>query len=230
MNSENKLSIGIQGGFGQRGINYSSLRWGNQYDGSYNSTILSNENNFESSYTFLDAGAGIVWSYGQGQSYITANDGIKANLGASYFHFGLPQATFSSESTEKLYSRMTFHGNMEFGKRNTHLTIIPSVLVSIQNKQTEAIFGSDFRYLLQEGSKYTGFVKESAITLGVHHRLNDAVITKLMFQYSNYSFGFSYDFNVSRLTEASRAKGGFELALKFVTPSPFKNGSASKFR
>ena len=126
---------------------------------------------------------------------------------------------------------MTLHANMEFGKPNTNLTLIPSVLVNFQNKQLEAIIGSDFRYLLQEGSKYTGFVQEAAITIGAHYRYADAVIAKLMFEYSNYSVGFSYDINLSKLSAATNLRGGFEFALKFVTPSPFKNKlGASKFR
>mgnify|MGYP006085037405 FL=1 len=231
LDNKNKLSVGIQAGFGQRGVDYSALRWGNQYDGSYNSTISSNETLFEPNYSFMDAGAGIAWSYGQGSTYMTSNNGIKANVGVSYFHFGLPNAAFSSVNSEKLHSRMTFHANMEFGKPNTNLTLIPSVLVNLQNKQLEAIIGSDFRYLLQEGSKQTGFVQEVAITIGAHYRYADALIAKLMFEYSNYSVGFSYDVNVSKLSAASNFLGGFELALKFVTPSPFKNKmGTSKFR
>ena len=231
LDNNNKLSIGIQAGFGQRGIDYSALRWGNQYDGSYNPTISSNQALLETKYSFFDAGAGIAWSYGQGSTYMTANNGVKANVGVSYFHFGLPNATFSSVNSEKLHSRMTLHANMEFGKPNTNLTLIPSVLVNFQNKQLEAIIGSDFRYLLQEGSKYTGFVQEAAITIGAHYRYADALIAKLMFEYSNYSVGLSYDINLSKLSAASNLRGGFEFALKFVTPSPFKNKlGASKFR
>lgn len=226
----NKLSIGIQGGFGQRGIDQSKLKWGNQYDGSYNSSINSNENFDNSNFTFFDAAAGIAWSYGKDQSYMTSNDGVKANLGLSYFHFDLPRSTFSSNNNEKLYSRLSFHGNIELGQRNTNLTFIPSFLTSIQQKQFETVFGCDFRYLLQEGSKYTGYVKETALALGIHHRFKDAVIAKLMFQYANYAVGVSYDFNISQLTSVSRAQGGFEISLKFVTPNPFKPGGTSKFR
>ena len=230
LDNNNKLSIGIQGGFGQRSLDYSSLRWGNQYSGSYNSSISSNETFFETSYSFMDAGAGIAWAYREGSCYMTANNGVKANVGISYFHFAFPRATFSAENNEKLNSRMTFHANMELGKPNTDLTFIPSVLINLQNKQLEAIIGSDFRYLLQEGSKHTGFVQESAITLGAHYRYTDALIAKLMFEYANYSIGFSYDINVSKLSSASKSRAGFELALKFVTPSPFKSGGKSKFR
>ena len=178
----------------------------------------------------MDAGAGIAWSYGEGSSYMTANNGVKANVGVSYFHFGLPRSTFSSEDSEKLNSRLTFHANMELGKPNTKLTFIPSVVIKLQNKQIEAVIGNDFRMLLEEGSKHTGFVQESAITLGAHYRYADALIAKFMFEYANYSIGFSYDINVSKLSSASKSRGGFELALKFVTPSPFKRGGTSKFR
>jgi hypothetical protein len=36
-----------------------------------------------------------------------------------------------------------------------------------------------------------------------------------MFEWDQISAGFAYDINISSLTEVSRAKGGFEVFLRF---------------
>lgn len=229
LDDNNLLSLGLMGGFGQTSANFSALRWESQYDGSYNSNLGSGESFSDASFTYLDAGAGLVWSYGKTQSYITANDEVKANVGISAFHFGLPQQSFlGSEETKN--TKFVLFGNAELGQKNSHLTFIPEVMIAVQGNQKNIVVGNNFRYLIKEGSRYTGFVKQSAISFGLHYRYMDAVITSAQLNWSNYAIAMSYDWNVSTLTEVSHLRGGFEVSLKFVTPNPFSyQGSRVKF-
>lgn len=223
LDQRNKLSLGIMGGFGQTSTDLSRLQWESQYiDGAYNSNASSLEGINSASFTYLDAGAGLVWSFGEGQSYITANDEVKANVGISAFHFGLPNNSFYG-SSEVRNTKYVLFANAEFGQRNSHLTLIPALMIAYQGNQKDILIGNDFRYLIKEGSKYTGFVKQSAFAVGVHYRVMDAVIVNANLNWANYTVGMSYDFNVSTLTKASNFRGGFELFLKFVTPNPFSN-------
>jgi len=228
INSESKLSVGIMGGYGQRGIDPSDLRWESQYSGGvFNDQFSSNENFTSTNFNYFDAGAGIAYSFGKNQSYITANDGVKGSFGISAFHFGLPVHSFQG-SDEKLNSRYMVHGSFEFGEHNTNLTFIPSFYAALQGKQKEILIGNTFRYLLQEGSHYTGFVQSTSLGLGVHYRWMDAVVANIQLDYANYSFGFSYDFNISKLSAVSYGRGAFELFLRFVTPNPFGRTSLSR--
>jgi hypothetical protein len=54
-----------------------------------------------------------------------------------------------------------------------------------------------------------------ALYLGLYGRLKDAMVAKVMFEYDQFMAGFGYDINISSLTEVSRARGGFELFLRF---------------
>lgn len=230
LDASSKLSVGLMGGFGQRGTDYDNLRWESQYaNGAYNSQLNSNETFASPTFSYFDAGAGIAWTYGKDQGYITANDGVKATVGFSALHFGLPRASFNG-SDITLKTKFIGHASMELGKANTNLTFVPSLYFVQQGKQREILFGSTFRYLLQEGSRVTGFNKSSSIGLGLHYRLKDALVTSLQVDYANYTVGISYDFNVSQLSSASNMRGGLELFLRFVTPNPFGRGSISKFR
>ena len=58
------LGLGIYGGFGQRSINSARGKWGSQYDGeSYNEALPSNEVFKSPSFTYVDAGAGLLYTY-----------------------------------------------------------------------------------------------------------------------------------------------------------------------
>ena len=228
LDAENKLSAGLMGGYGQRSLDYNEFRWQAQYNGTYNPNLNSNEDFSQNAFGYFDAGAGVAWSYGTNERYITANDGIKADLGVSFFHFGIPTATFEENNTEKLNLRYVVYGSMEVGKANSNLTFIPQIYWTAQGQLNELLIGNKFRYLLQEGSHFTGLRNSSALGLGVYYRLQDAIVASLNLDFGNFSVGFSYDFNISSLIPASNMRGGAEVYLKFITPNPFSESSKAK--
>ena len=228
LSEDSKLSMGLMGGFGQRSADYNGLRWDQQYtNGSFNQTALSGETFSTPTHTYADAGAGIAWSYGKDQGYITQNNGLKMNIGLAAYHFGLPQTSFFG-SEEKLNTKFIAYASAEMGKQNSNLAIIPEFYFVGQGSQREILFGSVFRYLLQEGSQFTGFLKSSAISLGANYRWKDAVIPSLMIEYGTFAVGFSYDITVSSLSTSNRARGGFECMLTFKTPNPFSKVSRAR--
>ncbi len=231
LSDRSKLGMGIMGGFGQRTVNYSALQWESQYVGTaFDATAPTGEAAGVTSYTYPDLGAGMAWTYGKDQQYISANNGVHAMLGISAFHFGLPDYSFYGKTGEKLNTKFIAQGTVEFGIKNTNLLIAPELLFVRQGTQQEVIMGSVFKYVLQEGSKYTNIKKSSAVSIGVDYRLKDALIASILYEYSNYAFGVSYDINMSGLKTASSYKGGLEIVLRFVTPNPFNIKNQASFK
>ncbi len=217
-----KLGVGIMGGFGQRSVTYSALRWENQYvAGEYNAAAATGEPNGVASYTLPDAAAGIAWTYGKGEKYISANDGVRAVIGVGAHHFGFQKYSFYKQTGEKLFTKFVGHANVAIGLANSNMIISPGIMFSVQGPSKEIIAGSMFKYVLSESSKYTGNKKGSAIGIGLDYRVGDAAIGTLMYEFANYSVGVSYDVNVSQLKTVSSLRGGFEISLKFVSPNPF---------
>ena len=217
-----KLSLGVLGGFGQRTINAASIKWGSQYDGTnYNSALPSGEVIPSNNFSYSDVGGGIAWSYGKGESTLSANNGVKAIVGISAFHFGVPKYSFYSAATEKLKTKVIGHATVLIGIRNSNVIIAPELLYVNQGALQELNVGSMFKFITQEESKFTRFKKPAAFSIGAHYRVADALIFTGMYEYSNYSIGISYDTNLSRLTNASKSRGGIEISLRFVTPSQF---------
>lgn len=219
--SKSRLSLGLMGGFGQRSIDQSQLTWGNQYDGNYNPSINSNEDFYVNQFSYFDVGSGLVWSYGEDSRFIGSNDDFRIKVGYSIYHLGLQKYSFEIEGGYSSGMRHILFSNAEIGIGQSRLTVIPELYYSRQKSFNELIVGSGFRYLLQEGSKVTGFIKEMAITPSLSYRVGDALIAALDIQYAHYTFGFSYDVNTSTLSQATNGRGAIEFHLRFQMPNPF---------
>ncbi len=228
VDDHNLISAGLMTGFVQRGIGTGNQQWGEQYDGTqWNSQLPTGESSLLENHSFVDLGAGVNWYYGKGEKYMTANDGVKINLGFAVFHPHGPKYSYYGVVDEKLYAKFVVHGWSSIGTGNSNLCIEPSFVYFRQGSQQEFTPGVNFKYILSEASKYTGRKKASAFSLGGYLRAKDAIILTTMFEFSSYACGFSYDVNVSSLNSVSQTKGGFEIFLRFVFPNPF-GGTGSK--
>lgn len=228
VNAKSTLGGGLMAGFGQRSINYSKLEWSSQYDGTaYNSSLQTGEQLNTTKYTYADVGAGLVWAYKKGEAYIAGNDQMNANAGIAVFHLNQPKYSFL-KSKEKLYMKTIIHANVLYGIKNTNLSIVPGFVVNLQGTANEITVGTMLRYTTKESSKYTSYAKGSAISLGLHYRNKDALITSFLLEMGSYAVGLSYDANISGLKKVSTGKGGLEISLRFVNPNPFINSSRSR--
>lgn len=215
-------SIGFSGGFGQRSIGQENLQWDSQFNGSaFDPTLPSNENLSYASDQYVDFSAGGMWSYGTSASNISSYDRFQMQLGAAYHHATRPEQFTNFGSTDRLYSKFVLHGNMNLAKKYSKLAVRPRFTAFLQGPAMEINVGTMFRYLVADGSKYTGNVKGFAISLGGYYRIGDAFSPSTEIEYGGFSLGYAYDFNVSGLTPASKGLGGHEVYLKFQTPNPF---------
>jgi type IX secretion system PorP/SprF family membrane protein len=229
LNDYNTLGAGLQGGFAQRSINYGAIRAGNQYNGNaFDGSLPTGESLSNASILYADAGAGLIWTYNNtsGSSKVTDNHDLKINVGVALFHPHQPDYSYYKDG-EKLYMRFALHGNALISFPSTNLAIVPGFLVYRQGPAQEIYAGTMLRYKLKQDSKYTGFSKGAALSLGAYYRAGDAVAATMLLEFSNYAMGISYDVNSSRLKTASNARGGFEITLRFVSPNPFVSGAGS---
>jgi type IX secretion system PorP/SprF family membrane protein len=210
------LGLGIYTGFGQRSINPNAGRWGSQYDGTaYNGNLSSGESFSTPSFMYVDAGAGLVYTYKNNQGYMTQNNKREFQYGFAMYHVNRPGFSFIDKADEQLYVRWSSFATASIGINNTRGTFMPSIFFQRQKSSMEILYGFYYKYLINEGSMYTGFNRPMTISLGVFNRFKDAMVAKFMLEWDQYSFGFAYDFNISSLTPVSNAKGGFELFLRF---------------
>ncbi|HXB13232.1 MAG TPA: PorP/SprF family type IX secretion system membrane protein [Bacteroidia bacterium] len=243
LNDKNSLAVGLQAGWAQHSINMANLQWDNQYiNGAYDPNAPSGEQ-VGNTFSYLDFAAGILYSYGTGQTNMTSNDQIKANVGGAVYHLSQPQMSYyaaddgafyitngtnnQNGTATKLYMRYVINANLQYGVPNSNIGIVPTFVFYQQGPAQEIDFGSKFRYILRQESKYTGIAKGSAFDLGVYYRWKDAAILLVGMEFGSYALGISYDVNTSGLTTASSGRGGFEISLRFINPNPFMGGTES---
>lgn len=218
-----------QVGYAQRSIRYDALRWGSQYNGmAYDAGIPTGEPAGGNSFSYLDLGAGILYTYKKAEGYMTGNDQVKIDAGLSVFHFHQPKYSFYG-SGERLYMKIVAHADALIGLKNTPLSLQPSLMFYRQGPAQEIYIGTMVKYMLREESKYTGYVKGAAVSGGCYYRHRDAIVPAFMIEMGQYAFGLSYDVNISKLKSASFGRGGIEFAFRFVNPNPFIFKSASRF-
>jgi len=210
------LGVGIYTGFGQRSIDPNQGRWGSQYNGSaYDPSISSGETFNSASYSFVDAGAGIVYTYKKNPGFLSQNDQVAFNYGFAVYHVNKPGFSFIDQSSEKLYMRISSFANATFGIQNTRGSVMPGIYFQRQKTSMEILYGLYYKYMVNEGTRHTGFNLPLSIYIGLFNRFKDAMVAKFMIEWDQYSAGFGYDINISSLTTVSRSKGGFELFLRF---------------
>lgn len=230
LSNVSSLSLGLQGSFVQRKVDANRLIYPSQYNGTtYDANLASGEIYTQQNFIYPELGAGIVWSYGHNEKSIAANNQFKSLIGFSTYHINQPKQNFiGSTTSDRLYRKYVFHGNVLIGIPNSMVAIVPSWLAQFQGPTKEIVAGMMIKYYMSDDSKYTGLKQRSAIGVGFYYRSADAFITNLLIEKGKYAVGFSYDINASGLTRASKSRGGFEITLRMVTPNPFLYQKRSK--
>ena len=226
MGRHSLLRLGIYGGMNQRILDPNRGNWASQFDGDgINTNIGSGENFGSYNHLFMDAGAGIVYTFRRMKYSVNNNVNNNVNCGLAVYHANQPASSFVNIPEDKLAMRISGFINSSFNIRNTQLAIQPAVYVQLQSKYSEVMFGTYLRYNIREASHFTGSIKPVAAALGLFSRYKDAFVAKGYFQYHQLSVGLAYDFNLSRLTPVSKSRGGFEIFLRFNLDDRLNNPS-----
>ncbi len=211
------LVVGAEAGLAQRSIDFIKLRWGTQHDGegNHDPTAPSQEPGFDQSeFLFADMAAGLLW-------FSVFDEGNNLYVGGAFSHLNRADQSFSSNATDYLYSRFTFHAGGEF-EITPRFGLVPGVIVMFQGPSFQVNSGTSFKFTL--GSGKGKFSNYQAFHLGTWVRvsnkvetgvLTDAVILSTRFDYNQFTLGFSYDVNVSALKPASSNNGAFEFAMQY---------------
>ncbi|GIV33610.1 MAG: hypothetical protein KatS3mg031_1145 [Chitinophagales bacterium] len=214
------LSAGVQAGLGFRSIDYTRLRFGNQFDaaiGDFNPNINNNEN-FNNNFTFFDLGAGVFW-------YYFPKKRTNFWAGFSVSHVNMPNQSFGSGDA-RLYIKYTGTGGVQVPLSNT-LDLLPSFLILSQGPAFETQVGTYLKVLFVPNEP-----QGNAFYIGPWYRIvrgyqkgiaSDALILATRFDVASFSFGFAYDLNFSELTDATNSRGAFEVSAIHIGSFRQKN-------
>lgn len=198
------LSLGVQGGFTQKSIEYQLHTFDNQYTstngGGFNNSLPTGESFMGQKLVVPELTSGILYYYAKEQSKLNPFIGISA------FNLLQPQESFYNQNNRL---PMRFYGHLGTRINITELFyLIPKVLIMQQNKFHEQTYAVDAGYYLKSSQLY--------LLGGLIYRNKDAAILSIGAKRNNYIAKVAYDINLSTLAPVSTGRGGFELSFTYM--------------
>ncbi len=196
------LSLGVQGYLVQKSVDQTKLTFESMYDPITGTTLYLSGENIQPMDPYPDFNAGIQYS-----GYVSDHTTLYGGL--SYYHINQPVETFLGDEY-KLNSRITatLGGSFEM---NENMVIYASGAYQQQGKAYEVLVGGAAGFVLNP--YHEDDMKSSIFYLGAWYRYNDAVAPYIGFEWAKAKLGFSYDINLSSLTEATQGQGAMEVSL-----------------
>lgn len=203
---QHTLSIGIQGALVQKSLDFSQLKFEDQFEISTGGTpYQTSENIPNQDVTNADFNAGIMYSG-------RVNEHATTYIGFSYYHINQPVESFLN-SDHKIHSRYTAYLGGSFDL-NENIVLYASGLYQSQASASEIMAGAAVGFVLNPGHDRE-FSKNTIFYLGGWYRYSDAICPYIGFEWSKMKLGISYDANMSALSPATGGNGGYEVSLIF---------------
>jgi len=210
------LSVGIQGGVGHRKANLESVSFMSQWDGTqFDPLILSGENNTLSSFTYLDASAGVNYVFNGGKTTFKRNKNFKLKVGIAGYHLNNPKMKYVNGSGDRLHRKYVGHLGVETDLGASRMSLEVNAVQFAQGGHYESLFGALLKYRMETNTKLTGFRQDAFFAIGCYARINDAIIPAVMIDWKGFQFGVSYDVTVSKLRKAYKG-GSLEFSLAYT--------------
>lgn len=224
LTQDSKIGAGISLGFGQRRLESLNGQWATQYNGvRYDPQLSSGESFRNPDFRYFDLGAGIVYSYRKNGNRFVKSDQLIINAGVSAYHLNRPENSFSDVEQERQFIRFSAFANGEIALGTKSAALLPGIYYLRQGNFSELLLGTYYKFKIIEDTRYTGFNKPLSFSLGLFTRIQDAAIIKTFLDWDQYSLGYAFDFNTSKLNSYSNGNGAHEIFLRFalseITPS-----------
>jgi type IX secretion system PorP/SprF family membrane protein len=207
LNSRNNnfLMGGVSVGGVQCSWDYSKLLFDDQWqNGIYNPNSGNNETFYGNNYWYADVGLGTQWFYQTG--FLSFYQ-----VGFSVYHINRPKISMLKNDDIRLPVKWVTSVVTSI-EAHTDIAIIPAAYFSLQDKYREFLIGAIYSHTLP--IDVAGFRNKANI--GLYYRWGDAVYLAAGMEWRRLTFSISYDFNVSKLSTVSYARGGTEIAVSYI--------------
>lgn len=209
------LSLGFMGGLVQRSVDRSKMTTTSSYQGEGDGEI-----NLQNQYKYFDGSAGISFNTQLGE-----NENNNLVLGVAYHHFNHPASSFYNNANITVQPKCVYSADVKFDLSESAFLTVYNDHVR-QGSYRETMSG------LLYGLRIGPYVEtpDYILQAGAFLRWGDALIPTLQMYYHPFTVSLSYDVNVSRLSQTTSGRGGYELSLKYVGFLDRENSTANAVR
>jgi len=209
------ISVGTTVGMSGRKLDLSDAQFGNQYgEVGFDENINSNETFDNESFSSFNLSGGLVYYYVKSpRSYYFG--------GLALYNITGPRYSFQDFTDTRLPMRISAQAGAAVNI-NSNLDVVPSVYFMKQGKSVKTDIGSYVRFVFSQNKQQRTF---RAFNIGPFVRVAgstessvsfDALVFAAKVDYDDISIGMSYDFNISKLNNATNGRGGPELAVVYT--------------
>ncbi|MBN9482478.1 MAG: PorP/SprF family type IX secretion system membrane protein [Bacteroidetes bacterium] len=203
---QHTLSIGVQGVLVQKSIDFSKLKFEDQFDRATGGTPYNTSENIgNADLNYPDFNVGLMYS-GRMSEHATMYAGL------SFYHLTQPTETFLQDS-HQIHMRSTGYLGGSFDM-NENIVLYASAMFNAQASASEVLAGAAVGFVLNPGHD-AEYAKNTILYLGSWYRYGDAIAPYVGFEFSKMKVGITYDLNVSGFAPATKSNGGYELSLIF---------------
>jgi type IX secretion system PorP/SprF family membrane protein len=201
--SVHSIRTGVNFGMNHRQVNWDQFYFDSQFNGyTYDPSLPTNETYQSDRKTNISFGIGAIYEYNQSKRK-------KLTTGIGFYNLNRPNQGFYGEKVQRDIRMNIFLKGLY--KLDVDWDLVPGINFSIQGKYREFVIGSSLKYtLVDKAGTYR------AIYAGLWYRNRDAGYISAGVDYQDWFVGLSYDVNFSKLVPASNARGGFEIAVRYI--------------
>ncbi len=201
LNQNNALSVGFGLALAQRSFDISRLTFKNQWGGDvFDPGLPTGESFIPASGLAPTLSAGLQWHFEQSDTR------TKIDIGGGLAHFNKPVVSLGGIGGA-LPVRISCFANA-YWQVQTRLDLVFINEWQQMSSAKELVFGAGIRQILT-----SGLANETSAQFTLAHRLGDAIITAVQIDRNNWTLGLSYDWNTSAFDNATRGRGGIEIAV-----------------
>jgi len=154
---------------------------------------------------YFDVGAGVSYSSSGGE-----NNNLTYFIGLAGYHFTKPNISYYSDALVNLSMKWSGNAGLNYRLSDEYGFLLQGNYTK-QGIYSELIVGGMVNWKKGGENEYTH--PDFVLYAGCFYRFQDALIPVVKLDYKRYSFGISYDVNVSKLRAASNLRGGMELSV-----------------
>ncbi len=198
------IGAGFQFTYASRALNFNSLDFANQFNGSGFDTYLPSYETFGTERRdYVDINTGILYNY--------KTENTELYVGGSLYHVGRPNTSFLKNEKFRLPMRYTVHAGSKFVVGGNSNELFIGGLYMNQAGATEKNIGVAYGIKVND---------EAMVYAGSWYRFSDAIIPFAGLSYNGFQVGLSYDITNSNLKNYSSRNGSFELSLNLLITKP----------
>lgn len=220
---KSKISAGIQTSYTNRSGNFSDLLFYSQWNGSsFDPSIATNEPNQVAKFSFVDAAAGISYTFSSESSRVSKRDQRYFNVGIFAQHIARPKLRYNDITFDRLSPKIGAHFEGEVSLGSTFGLELKS-LQMLQGKHYLGRYGVFLKTLFKPSAGITRFKNDSFLSIGSYMSASGTLSPCFLLDMGGLQVGFNYDIELGKISRAYRSSLEFSLSYSFTQKSLFKN-------